>query len=101
MNNSIRNSNLWLWLTVPIAVLLTVAAGGGVFIQGLYREAPYFAVQAVGQDFISLIVVLPVLLIAAFLAGRGSNRARLVWLGALVYLVYSYIISAFDVSFNR
>jgi hypothetical protein len=100
MKKSIRRANGWLWLTFPITVLLMIAAGGGVFIEGLYRNNPYYTVQAVGQDFISLIVVLPTLIITAFLANRGSLRARLVWLGALIYLVYTYLIAAFDNSFN-
>jgi hypothetical protein len=100
MNESAGQSNLWLWLTAPIAILLTIAAGGGVFISSLYRDTPYFVAQAVGQDHISLAVALPTLLISAILANRGSHRARLVWLGGLVYLVYTYIIGAFDVKFN-
>ena len=100
MNESVRRTNVWLWLTFPIAILLTIAAGGGVFISGLYRDTPYFVAQAVGQDLISLVVVLPTLIVTAFLASRGSPRARLVWLGGLVYLVYTYVVAAFDVSFN-
>ena len=100
MNESVRRTNVWLWLTFPIAILLTIAAGGGVFISGLYRDTPYFVAQAVGQDLISLAVVLPTLVVTAFLASRGSSRARLVWLGGLVYLVYTYVVAAFDVSFN-
>ncbi|NOY61523.1 MAG: hypothetical protein GXO75_21640 [Calditrichaeota bacterium] len=100
MNENVRHANVWLWLTFPIAILLTIAAGGGVFISGLYRDTPYFAAQAVGQDIVSLAVVLPTLIVTAFLAGRGSPRARLIWLGGLVYLVYTYVVAAFDVSFN-
>jgi hypothetical protein len=69
-------------------------------MHGLYRDTPYFAAQAVAQDFISLTVVLPTVAVSAFLASRGSHRAQLVWLGALVYLVYSYVIDAFVVRFN-
>jgi len=100
MNENVKHADVWLWLTFPIAILLAIAAGGGVFISGLYRDTPYFVAQAVGQDFISLAVVLPTLIVAAFLAGRGSLRARLIWLGGLVYLVYTYVVAAFDVSFN-
>ena len=100
MNESVRHANVWLWLTFPIAILLTIAAGGGVFISGLYRDTPYFVAQAVGQDLISLAIVLPTLTVTAFLASRGSPRARLVWLGGLVYLVYTYVVAAFNVSFN-
>jgi hypothetical protein len=75
MNERIRQTHIWLWLTFPIAMLLTIAAGGGVFISGLYRDAPYFVAQAVGQDVISLAVVLPTLIVTAVLANRGSLRA--------------------------
>ncbi len=98
--NKVRRANAWLWLTVPIAVLLAIAAGSGVFVSGVYRDNPYMVAQAIGQDCISLALVLPTLLVSGFLAGRGSFRARLVWLGVLVYLVYTYIVAAFDVVFN-
>jgi hypothetical protein len=100
MNESVRHTNVWLWLTFPIAFLLAIATTGGVFNSGLYRDNPYFVAQAVAQDFISLAVVLPTLIVTAFLASRGSPRARLIWLGGLVYLVYTYVVAAFDVRFN-
>lgn len=45
-----RHSNIWLWLTVPIAILLAIAAGGGVFRSSLYRDNPSLLAQAIGQD---------------------------------------------------
>jgi hypothetical protein len=101
MKENVRYSNTWLRLTIPIAILLAVAAAGGVFARGLYRDNPYFTVQAVGQDFISLVVVLPTLIITSILARRGSVRAYLVWLGVLIYLVYTYVVASFDNNFNQ
>ncbi len=95
-----RSVGPWLWLTAPIALLLAVAAGSGLLVDGIYLDAPAFAAQAMGQDFLSLVVVLPALVVSALLARRGSARARLVWLGLLVYIVYTYAIAAFDVRFN-
>jgi hypothetical protein len=100
MAEEIRRSKVWLWLTIPIAALLAMASGGGLFIDGLYRDTPYFAAQAVGQDLISLLVVVPLLIISAILTRRVSVRARLIWLGGLTYLVYTYVIAAFEVRFN-
>jgi hypothetical protein len=100
MNESVRPANVWLWLTFPIALLLAIAAGGGLFVNGLYRDNPYYVAQAVGQDLTSLVIVLPALIISAILASRGSHRAQLVWLGTLIYLIYTYIVAAFDNSFN-
>ena len=45
-------------------------------------------------------VVLPTILISAWCASRGSDRGRLIWLGALTYLVYSYVIDALVVRYN-
>jgi hypothetical protein len=53
-----------------------------------------------GQDLITLLVALPVLVVSAILALRGSMRAHLVWLGALGYLVYTYASYALAIEFN-
>jgi len=90
----------WLWLTVPISILLAIAAGAGVFVDGLYRDAPVLVAQARAQDLITLAVALPSLVIGAWLTARGSARARLVWLGVLIYMVYTYVGYAFSVRFN-
>ena len=100
MNKNARNTNGWLWLTIPITLLLALAAGCGVFISGLYRDNPGLVAQAIGQDAITLLIVLPALAIAAFLTSRGSQRARLILLGVLVYVTYTYASYAFGVRFN-
>jgi hypothetical protein len=91
---------IWLWLTAPIAFLAAIAAGVGFFIDDFYRDAPANAAQAVGQDLITLLVALPALVISAILALRGSRRAHLVWLGALGYLVYTYLTYTLAIQFN-
>lgn len=100
MNKNTRNANVWLWLTVPTAILLAIAAGCGIFIDGLYRDTPSLVAQAIGQDAITLMIALPALLIGAFLTSRGSQRARLIWLGGLVYVVYTYASYALGIRFN-
>ena len=86
-------------LTAVVAALLACAAGAGIFVPGVYRDAPDWALQARAQDSVSLAVVVPVLLVTAALLGR-SRRLQLIWLGALAYVVYAYAIVAFDVRFN-
>lgn len=100
MNTSIGRSRRWLWFTAPIVILLAIATTGGIFISDLYHDYPSFAAQAIGQDIVSLVIVLPALVISAFLARRGSPGAYLIWFGGLIYLVYTYMIAAFDVNFN-
>jgi len=95
-----RSTTNWLWLTAPIAVLVAIAAGVGLFIEGLYRDPSSLVAQAMGQDVVTLVVALPALVISAFLASRGSARGRLVWLGVLGYVVYTYLTYAFGIRFN-
>lgn len=95
-----RTATIWLWLTGPIALLVAIAAGVGFFVEDLYRDTPLNAAQAVGQDLITLVVALPLLVISAILALRGSMRAHLVWLGVIGYLVYTYASYALAIQFN-
>ena len=100
-NTNAAHATVWLWLTAPIAILLTIATLSELLVDGLFRgDAPFLVAQAVGQDFVTLLVALPALVIGAIFAARGSGRGRLVWLGVLVYLVYTYLIYAFHVQFN-
>jgi hypothetical protein len=89
-----------LLLTIPTLILLAVAAGGGLFVEGLYRDTPNLIAQAMGQDAVTLLIALPTLGISALFANRGSQRARLIWLGGLIYTVYTYAGYAFSVRFN-
>jgi hypothetical protein len=80
--------------------LLAIAAGSGLLGEGLYRDPPLLVAQAIGQDVITLVVALPALVIGVILARSGSERGRLVWLGVLGYVVYTYATYAFGIRFN-
>lgn len=91
----------WTRLAWASALLMGLASWAGVFLEGVYeKEAPSWAAQGVGQDIANLFVALPVLIAATWLAGRGSFRAVLVLVGALLYVVYSYVLYAFFVHFG-
>jgi hypothetical protein len=91
----------WLWLSLPIGALTAIAAAAGLFVAELYaRDSVTMAVQATAQDFVTLVVAAPALIVSAGLAARGSRRAALIWRGVIAYLLYTYIIYAFDAMFN-
>lgn len=100
MNKDFAHCDTWLWLTLPIVILLAIAAGIGLFGTGLYRDTASLTAQAIGQDAITLLLAIPALSISAYLTARGSQRARLIWLGLLVYVVYTYASYAFGIRFN-
>jgi len=84
--------------TLAIATLLVVATSGGLFF-GVYRDNLWVSSQLRGQDFVSLVLVLPALLVSARLLERGSEVGRLVWLGVMGYIVYSYLY-IFGIAWN-
>ncbi len=80
---------------------MAAASAAGLFLPGTYaRETPSWATQGIGQDAANLFVVFPAMLIALHFVYRGSTRATLVWLGLLIYLVYSFVLYAFFIHFG-
>lgn len=93
--------NLWLTLSIPIALLAGLAAGLGVLDPQVYAgDAEHFATQAAAQDVVTLVVAVPAVLALGWAAWRGSLPARLVWHGVVFYFVYTYTVAAFHVQFN-
>lgn len=77
--------------------------GEPILIQGggLYAyESVSGAAQAVGQDIVTLLVAVPLLLTATVLAARGSTRGVVVRAGALWYFTYTYLLMAFGGAYN-
>jgi hypothetical protein len=76
----------------------TVAIQGS----GLYRfDTVAMASQAISQDIVTLLVGIPLLLIALFLYARGSLRGRLLLSGTLAYFLYTYTSYAFTAAYNE
>ena len=84
--------------TLATAALLLIATSGGLFFD-VYRDNLWVSSQLRGQDFVSLVLVLPALLVSARLMERGSDLGGLVWLGVLGYIVYSYLY-IFGIAWN-
>src|SRR3990172_3256670 len=80
---------------------MAVTSAAGIFVESVYaKESAAWAAQGVGQDIVNLILVCPALAATAYGAGKGSLRAELVWVGLLIYAVYSYVLYALFVHFN-
>ena len=88
-------------LSVLAALLVLLASVSGISLTSIYaRETPSWAVQGIGQDIVNIVAV-ALLLIAVYFVNKGSVKAFLVWSGVLLYLIYAYVIYAFDVHLNR
>ncbi len=110
------------WLIPPIFVLALVASSAGLFYQvpgeafsytnhrgesvmingqGLYYfDTVSSAAQTQGNDLVTLVVSLPLLVISAFFAFRSSLRGRLLLVGTLGFFLYTYMSMASLASYN-
>jgi hypothetical protein len=68
-------------------------------LSGHYERST--AVAFVSQDIVTLIIGLPLLVIAMWLARHGSTRGILLWMGTLFYFGYGYAYYVFGVRFNQ
>ena len=81
-------------------VLAAIAAGAGLFVAGLYRDAPFWAQQAQGTDIATLFLAVPILSVGLWAARAGSQVGRLSVIAGILYLIYNYAIFAFAVEVN-
>lgn len=88
-------------LSSIIAVLAALAAAGGLFIDDLYRDKRLVTLGWFGNDWVTLVVAVPVLVIALIFSARGSQRSQLVWLGMLDYTLYNFGFYLFGAAYNR
>jgi hypothetical protein len=93
-----------LWIGLSVAAAALAAAGNVVALLDVDRvygtDYPALTDQAIAQDLTDLLVVAPLLVVAAVLALRGSARATVAWLGALAFTGYNYVIYTLSVHFG-
>ena len=88
--------------SIFIAVLAAIATLSGLFWKGLYKhDTISMAAQAMGQDLITLIIGIPVLLGSLYLIRRNSLRGNLIWMGTIFYFLYTYASMSFLASYNQ
>jgi hypothetical protein len=87
---------LSLWLLITSAITCAVM----VVWPHLLHETAMTRGNAQGTALTILVVALPVMALGMRAALRGSWRGRLVWLGALTYILYNSIFFAYGVHFN-
>lgn len=110
------------WLIPLIGLLALFAASTGLFYQNPGQPYPYtnhrgetvmlngqglyyydtvsMAAQQQGNDLVTLVVGVPLLVISAWLAFRGSLRGRLLLTGTLGFFLYTYMSMSMLTSYN-
>ena len=69
-----------------------------LFLRG--NTTPIIAQQQ-GNDLIVLVLCVPLLLVSAAFAARGSLRGRLVWTGTVFFFLYTYASQSFLTAYNH
>ena len=87
-------------LAVGALLLAAIAAAVGLVATGLYRDMAEMVREARAADLVTLAFAVPALGLGLWRARAGSARGRLIAIGALGYLSYSYAIYAFSVVIN-
>lgn len=117
-----KYQNILKWLIPPIFLLTLFAAAMGLFYgtpgepypftshrgetvmlngHGLYfYDTVSSAAQMQGNDLVTLVVGLPLLVVSAWMAFRGSLRGRLLLTGTLGFILYTYLSMCVLTSFN-
>ena len=117
-----KSNNIVIRLAVLIIPLALIVASAGVFWQGAGEPYPFSTLrgetvmirghgiyrydtinsssQEVGQDIVTLLIGVPLLITGIFLSRKGLLRGRLLLTGALGYFLYTYAAMSFLAAFN-
>ena len=117
-----KNNTLIIRIALLIIPLALVAAAAGIFWQGTGEPYPFDTLrgetvmirghglyaydtvnsssQEIGQDIVTLLVGIPLLIAGIVLTGKGSLRGRLLLTGGLGYFLYTYASMSFLTAFN-
>ncbi len=87
-------------LSVIIGILMVVASVAGLFLGDIYRDNLLVSSGWLGNDLVTLLLAVPLLITSMVLTKHGSPRALLVWLGMVLYTLYNYAFYLFAAAFN-
>src|SRR5687767_1322755 len=86
--------------SMALAALMLVQSILGLLFQEQYRDAEWIKATWFGNDWVTLILAVPLLIVAIIMANGGSRRGQLVWLGMLGYAFYNYAYYLFGAALN-
>jgi hypothetical protein len=89
------------WLSGALLLAISVAAGLTFFSDGTLSGTAAMNGSARGTALVFLVVTTPAMVAGMILAGRGSVRAIVVWLGALFVTVYNAQMFLYATPFNQ
>ncbi len=87
-------------LSVAVAALMLFQSAAGVLFPELYRDVGWVTSAWYGNDLVTALVAVPLMIWSLMAVRRGSRRAELVWYSMLGYSVYNYAYYLFGAQLN-
>lgn len=73
-----------------------------IYGEGLYKHmSTEVAIQGLAQDVVTLLLAIPILVVAYYFATKGSLKGRLILTGALLYFFLTYLFYVAMAAFNQ
>jgi len=88
----LKNASNLSWM---VALLMAAVSLAGLFFPALVYATVDLQESYLTNDIVTIMIGLPVLLGSIWFAQRGSLLGLLLWPGALLYVVYNYLVYAF------
>jgi len=89
-------------LAAPLGIFVATASLAGILFPSTYAgETVDWAAQGLAQDWVDLVVAVPLLVLGIFLARQCRSLGVQVLSGTTMFVAYSFAIYAFDIHFNR
>ena len=87
-------------LTIALGIVMTAQSGLGIVFAREYRDVEWVRAAWFGNDWVTLVVVAPLLVVSVAGARTGSVRASLLWMGLTGYAFYNYAFYLFGAALN-
>lgn len=92
VNRSLKTANSLSWIA---ALLMAAASLTGIFFPSAVYATTELQQSYLTNDVVNIIIGLPVLLGSMWFTRRNSLLGLLLWPGALLYIVYNYLVYTF------
>jgi hypothetical protein len=86
--------------TLTLTALMAAQALMGLLAPEQYRDVERIKATWFGNDWLTLVAAVPLLLVSSLGARRGSLRAFLMWAGCVGYAVYNYAFYLLGAALN-
>ena len=87
-------------LTATLLAVMGIQAVIGLVFQTAYRDIDWIRATWFGNDWVTLVVAVPLLFAGLVRGAAGSIRGLLLWLGLIAYALYNYVFYLFGAALN-